>query len=496
MLKHQVFIAAGLALAVQGVLAQGLPEEIQARQAGDAQLQTNINNEAAARAAADMTLQNNIAAEASARSSADNELGGRITDETVSRMQAIEQLRQLIGSGGGGGTANVDCNSGGSIGQALAAGATQIIVRGICSETVTINRDDVTLQGEPGTGATIQGLNDNTNVVTVRGHRVTLQHLTIRDGRNGITALGAANLTVRDVTVESASRNGIAFAFGSSGTIDQCVSRSNTRDGIVVDGAYARIINCTVTNNARNGILVVNGGNSPMGFTDRFEAAPNVIRQNGLSGVSIALGSLATVALSEITGNGFPPTGPATGPGISVFQSTASISGGNNISDNAGPGISISGSRVIVGDAGPGLSTVNQIRTNGRSIASAGLLGNLGSAILIRDAQIVGNNGAGLSLQLRSAGQITNSNIEGNTRSGIELVHGAALSPFSSPSGTTVTANALLGLVCSDSESSVTMAGPSGPPFSLVFSGNTLGDFSCTSFDQPPAFPPPPAPLP
>ncbi len=270
--------------------------------------------ETAARQAADTNLQNGLGEEKNARISGDNDLHGRINIEAVSRMQAVEELRQLIGSGGGGngggGTAIVDCGTGGTIGQALAAGAAKIIVRGTCHETVTISRDDVTVQGDPASGGMIQGPDPNSNVVTVRGHRVTLEGLTIRNGRNGITAIGASNLTVRGVTVESAGRNGIAFAFGSNGTIDGCTSRLNTRDGIVLDGAYARIINCTVSENTRNGILVVNGGNATMGFTDRFEAAPNVIRQNGLVGVSVALGSVATVAMSQITNNGSANNAP------------------------------------------------------------------------------------------------------------------------------------------------------------------------------------------
>src|SRR3954447_10592115 len=108
MLGRKVLFAATIAMAAHNFCAQaqGLPDEIQARQAGDARLQANIDAEAAARANGDAIL--NV----------------RIDAETASRTEAIEALRKSIpsgGGGGGGGTLSVDCGSGGSIAQAAAS---------------------------------------------------------------------------------------------------------------------------------------------------------------------------------------------------------------------------------------------------------------------------------------------------------------------------------------------------------------------------------------
>ena len=313
MLRRRLSIcfAATIACAAQTVSAQvgGLPEEISARQAADAQLENKINAEAAARSAADTQLQGNINAEAAARAAVD--------------AQLQTQIQELRGGNGGGGTVNVDCASGGSISQALAAGAGRVVVRGTCSESVTISRDDVTLQGDGTVGGRIHGPDPDANTVVITGNRVIIEALTVSGGRNGITGVGASNLTVRNCTVQSTGRSGIAYANGASGTIDGCTVHSNPRDGIVVDGAYATLINSTVTNNTRNGVGVFNAGSARIGVTDRSAPAGNTIHQNGASGIGVALGSFVTAAMNQITRNG--------SFGVSVFQSTASIAGGNTI---------------------------------------------------------------------------------------------------------------------------------------------------------------------
>src|SRR5882762_8501854 len=269
MLRRRLSIcfAATIACAAQTVTAQvgGLPEEISVRQAADAQLENKINAEAAARSAADTQLQNNINTEAAGRSAADTQLRSNIDTEAAARAAADAQLQtqiqELRGSGGGG-TVNVDCASGGSISQALAAGARRVVVRGTCSESVTISRDDVTLQGDGTVGGRIHGPDPDVNTVLITGNRVIIEALTVSGGRNGITGLGASNLTVRNCTVQSTGRSGIAYANGASGTIDGCTVHSNPRDGIVVDGAYATLINSTVINNTRNGVGVFNAGSA------------------------------------------------------------------------------------------------------------------------------------------------------------------------------------------------------------------------------------------
>jgi hypothetical protein len=445
-----------IVLAGQTAGAQGLPEEIAARRAADALLETRINEEAAARMRDDAMLD------------------ARINAEALTRAQEIAALQGSGpgGGGGSGGAVSVDCGSGGSVSQALLARAARIIVRGTCTESVTIDRDGVTLQGEPGSAAGIHGADSGTDTVTVIGQRVTVEGLTISGGRNGLIGLGASNLNVRNVSVQSVGRIGITYANGSSGTIDGCTVHASGRHGIAIDAAQARLINCTVTRSTQIGVLVVNGGSAAIGFTDRFAAAGNTIQQNGTSGIQISMGAVATLAMNQITHN--------SGSGVGVSQARASIAGGNTIGSNAGGGAVIVSSRVILGDAGPSLpTTVNHITANGNLTQTGGVFAGVGSSVLIRDAQIVGNNGAGLLISLRSVGQMSGSAIQNNASDGVRLLLGSALLPLSTPAGSTISGNSGAGISCLDGESSVVNLGPPA----LSFSSNAGGDApACTGF--------------
>jgi parallel beta-helix repeat protein len=495
MFRSQLFacFAATIAMAGQTVSAQnvnaqnggGLPAEIAARLAADAKLQSDIAAEAAARRAADAQLQSNIESEAAARGSADAALDGRINAEAVARMEAIDALRRSIGGGTGGGTVNVDCAAGGSVSQALAAGATRIVVRGNCIESVTVDRDDVTLQGDVTVAGSIHGPDQNVNTITVTGHRVTLETLTVSGGRNGITGIGASNLMVRNCTVQSTGRVGIIYVNGSSGTVDNCIVQSNPSNGVGADGAQMTIVNSTISNNVRFGVAPSNGASVRIGVTDRLAPAGNTISQNAGGGISVTGGSVATIAMNQITRNG--------GIGISVFLATASIVGGNTISDNSGVGVSVNNSRAVLGDTGFvgfGIPSLNRITGNGNLATAGGVIAFLGSSMVIRDVEIVGNNGAGLLLSVRSQGQLFSSTIQNNASDGIRLLLGSALLPL--PAATTVSGNSGFGIQCLDSESSVVNTVPS----IMLISGNGAGNVaaSCTSFDASPA--PAPAPLP
>jgi parallel beta-helix repeat protein len=503
--KLSLCLAATLAMAAQTASAQvsGLPAEINAREAADAQLQSNINAEATARAAADIQLQRSIDTESAARAAAalqlqrniDGEAGARAAGDTQLQTQ-IDQLRSSIGSGGGGGgsvSVTVDCTTGGSLSQALASGAQQITVRGRCTESLDITRDGVTLLGEP--GATISGPDPSVNTINVRANRVTIDGLTVTGGRNGITGVGAANLTVRNCTAENTGRTGISFANGSSGTVDGCIVQFNGRDGVSADGAQATIVNSTITGNARNGVLIANGGTARVGLTDRLVAAGNTITQNGGTGVSVVLGSMATIAMNTISGNGTNPSLPRFG--VAVSQAAASIAGGNTISDNAGQGVFAgTGSSVLLGDLNTGLTTVNTISHNGNPASPGGVHAFLGSTIVVRDALIELNNGPGLMLNTRSLGQIFSSTIQDNRDvptttglinkgDGIRVIFGSSL--LGSTPASSISRNAGIALQCTDQESStnVNSNGAIGATQFLLFSGNQAGtgDFStCSGF--------------
>jgi hypothetical protein len=367
---------------------------------------------------------------------------------------------------------SVNCDSGATIRDALDRGNEQrqltVIVRGTCNESVAVERSDVTLRGDP--GAVISGPDPAVDTVFVTGSQVTIESLTITGGRNGVTALGATGLTVRNATIQGTGRGGVSFIAGANGTVDGCTIRGNVRDGVSVLGAAASVMNSVITEN-RTGINVVDGGSARIGF-DRFNApAGNTITQNRSSGIGIANGATASIALNEITGNGTDPA-EAGRTGIGVIESSARIAGGNTISGNAGAGIATRAANVVIGDPALGFSTVNTIADN----QGGGVSGFLGTTMVIRDAVIRGNAGIGLIFSVRSSGQIFGSTIENSTGDGIRVTLGSAL--FISSPGTSATGNAGWGLQCTDAESSVLNTQL------LSLSGNAAGGVTpaCTGF--------------
>ena len=377
-------------------------------------------------------------------------------------------------------TVNVDCNRGESIAKALSLGEARkpllVVVRGTCNEAVSISSDDVTLRGE--SGGAINGPDPAVTTLTVSANRVTIEDLSVSGGRNGITGLGASQLTVRGTTVQSTGRNGIVYSSGSNGTIDNCTIQSNPRDGIGVDAATATILNSTIRNNARIGILVSVGGVGRIGVDIRNEAGGNTIEQNGANGIVVSTGGYALIAMNTITGNGTDPA-QAGRQGISVIEGRADLAGGNTISGHAVQGLFTRASSVqIGGPALPGISTVNTFSNNGFPMGFGGIFASLGSSLTIRDAVITNNTGFGLGFSLRSQGQIFSSTIQANSGDGIRLVLGSALLP-STPT-TTVSGSSGFGIQCFDAESSV--VNTSLPAIS--FSGNSSGDVSpfCTPF--------------
>ena len=374
-------------------------------------------------------------------------------------------------------TVKVDCIRGETIAKALTLGderkALIVVIRGTCNESVTIERSDVTLRGEPGFGSAINGPDSATDTVAVRANRVTVENLEITGGQTGIIGIAAGGLLVRGVTVHSTGRNGITYQSGSSGIIDGCTVQSNVRDGVVIESSSATITNCNISQN-RNGVVVITGGAARIGVDNLNIPAGNTISQNVQAGVAIIFGGQTIMAMNQITGNGTS--------GVLLSEGTANIAGLNNISGNVGQGITATQASVQIGSPVFGFSTVNRIESKGNAASPGGVFGFVGTAMVIRDAVISGNHGFGLILSLRSQAQVSSSTIQNNVSAGqlpgdgIRLVMGSGL--FVTTPNSTVSGNAGWGLQCTDGESSVINTNLLG------LSGNSAGDLSpsCSAF--------------
>src|SRR5262249_12780242 len=321
-------------------------------------------------------------------------------------------------------TVKVDCGKGDTIAKALQQGEERkplvIVVRGVCNEIVSIPRDDVTLQADPVTGGAVNGGPpdpNGPNVITISGRRVTIDGLTVTGGRNGIQGEGASRLMVLNCVVQS-GRTGVVFFQGSSGTVNNCTLDGNARDGVAIESASATVINSSMSNNGRLGVIVTDGGSGRIGVDNANLAGPNKINSNKSNGVQVTIGGTAFIGANDIIGNGTDPNAPTGRFGIFIVNATADIIGANNIKNNANHGVFARNASILIGDTSGSFNTfsgVNTISGNGTAVNnSAGVFGFVGTAMVVRNAAITGNNGFGLFLSLRSSAQISGNMIQNN----------------------------------------------------------------------------------
>jgi len=307
----------------------------------------------------------------------------------------------------------VNCSNGNTLARALERGsedrALLVLVQGVCNETVTIERADVTLRGEA--GAAINGPDPALDALTIRADRVSIESLVISGGRNGIRANGAGNFLVRDSTVQSTGRTGIIVASSSSAIVDGCTVQLNPRDGLSIEGSQATIINTNVVLNSQNGILVAGSSSVRVGLDNANNAAGSSVTQSGASGIVIVGASSALIGNSSITQNGTNPTTLAGRSGISVVGATLDLLGGNTIADNAAQGLFVSRSAVTIGSLTFPFTSINTISGNGGPTFPGGINAFLGGTLFIRDAVISGNHGGGLVLGGRSQAQVLSTQI-------------------------------------------------------------------------------------
>jgi Right handed beta helix region len=358
-------------------------------------------------------------------------------------------------------TLPVDCGRGQTITKALnftdvLHRPLVLVVRGTCNENVTIDRDDITLKGDPNTGATINGPSAG-STITVRASRVLLDRLTVRGGNpSGIALVGRSDVDISNCDVQGAVSHGINVAGNSSVTITNCSIQYNGRSGVGIPQGSVAIVNSQIAFNSGNGVrvrgnsnLTVNGG---------------AISSNAWSGIDMESGS-GVISGTTITANGTNAALPeGSRRGVLALASYVQINN-SSITNNTGSGVA-----VVQGGS---LSLYNSTVTGNGSqgvILYLGASGNLGGGT------ISGNSGNGVSVSVNSTAQITGgATILNNARHGVELNLGSKLGIFE-PS-ITVGGNAWFGLFCNDAESSA--ADTSLIAFSPA---NGQGGASCTGY--------------
>ncbi len=384
-------------------------------------------------------------------------------------------------------TVNVSCNNGESIGKSLEQGDERkplvVVVQGICSENVVIDRDDVTLRGHEGAGG-VTGLDPTKDTILIDGaHRVVIENLAVTGGKNGIVGARGASITVQYSTIQnsagppSSNGNGIKVAQNSQALIHKNVIENHPVYGISVDaGSNATITASEIRKSGDSGIGVSKSASARIGLTDDETAAGNLIEQNCIDGITIVDASSASLYGNSIQNNGIAG-GPCIGEGIFVGRkSSLRMIGGNTIKFNAA-GIFLRDAHLRTGKGGFAITPNNEEISNN---FSTGIVAEENSTLDLRDGVVnVANNapGFGILLQHGSRARMREAMISGNTAGGV-LLQFASSVRFLAPLNT-ISGNGGFGLNCIGAESS----------FIGVFNGggNALGDVNlspmgCTGF--------------
>jgi hypothetical protein len=319
---------------------------------------------------------------------------------------------------------SVDCSTGHSIASALRRGDARkpllIHIKGTCSEFVAIERDNVTLVGEPGLGATIEAPDTSSDAVSISGSGITLDNLTLTGGNYGIRNNHGVRVLVRNCVIQDTASTGIHSWVGDV-RVQQSTIRHAGGNGLrVVRAGSLAISNSQVLDNSGDGIYVHQNGT--------VSANGNTIRGNRANGVTLHSGSHGDFSGNEISAN------EETGLLVQV-GSTANIDN-NTVSRNQGDGI----------------------------------IGYLGATLVLHDNEVSQNQGSGVVGNAHSTIQMGGAHINANYGDGIVMALGSKLI-LEEPS-TEVFGNGGSALWCGDNESSVNDLGL------LSWTGNV----ECTGF--------------
>jgi len=372
----------------------------------------------------------------------------------------------------------VDCASGARVGQALSRPTLFdrrliVVVSGMCTENVTIERDDVVLRGVP-SGGGVNAADASKPAIMINGaRRVALEGLTVVGGLHGVHVTGGAAVTIRTSAIRNAAKNGVSVESGASAVVDASRMENNGQAGIAALSGFITLTGSIVRSNAYQGVGAGRSANAILGATDSAGnvCCGNTIENNTLDGLLVYESSSADLYGNIIQGNG-----TATGRiGINVVRgSSVLLRGGNVVRNNGGAtgggGIFANAAAVRIGPGDlPTYPPTNEITGNG-----VGFYAGANSNLDLRGGVTVsGNTTTGVIVDTGSRLNLAGGTISGNGANGILAQRGSSVDLGFA--GNSVTGNAAWGLFCADGESSY-----SGNV--TIITGNTAGQVNCTGY--------------
>lgn len=265
-------------------------------------------------------------------------------------------------------TINVDCSVdtvSSALASAPAAGPLLINVTGSCTDTIVIERSNISIIGT-GTGATINyntAINDNAFDDILSGV---------------INVVGAQNIVIDNLTLINYGGGGIGLhAQAGSSVAVKNSTFENAFDGIVVQhGSNIKLTDSTVQSNTRSGLFITDHSNIQLASGNTITQSPHPVPGTNSWGVLVGRNSNMHVSGSgnNITHN---TTGETSTWAIEVFQGGGFRGNSGNLIVNGDTRVNSSShlelrSVTLTGNVIVGSKGVFRLSNNGNTIALTG----------------------------------------------------------------------------------------------------------------------------
>lgn len=317
-------------------------------------------------------------------------------------------------------TIPVNCNLGGSLSTAISAAApgATLLVSGNCMESIIIDKDNLTIDGQGTAMISAAPDQDGISISSQRGIR--LLNLSINGGKSGLSITNNAEVNIQGVNIQGSEIFGLHMA-------NNALLRSS---GIKVLGAKRNGINvqagCILE---VTGDFIVNrvgtfGLNLQDGSVFKVDKA-NIDLSDNIFGTQITVGSTAFINESKLTVDRNILAGLSVDSGSSLFMFNSHLSTSNNGLD----GINLNTKSSIDVDASSTV-TANDNGRHGLNIEDTTV--NVFSFFRIPGPSIIANNNAqyGVFLELAAKMDIgINSNLtaQGNGKAGLFADEGSTV---------------------------------------------------------------------
>ena len=343
---------------------------------------------------------------------------------------------------------SVSCTGGDKIADVLAQvaytnGPVTITISGVCQESLTIYRDNITLRGAS-TGGGLTPAPSEWFVLNLKGaRRIRLENLSITGGGTGLYATSGATFEALNIRVKDASGSGVDLDSAASGSLSNSIIE-NCGSGIGTRGSGILYVNGGEVKNS-NMVGVGGGGGSYIRLFGGFKVTSSghhaVFTEGGFISIDNAIvEDNKKTGVWAMGGGSIVISGSNTHirknyGGVVAWAGSVNLREGVQVTENYGPGIS---------------STFG------------------GHVDLERGVKVEHNEGAGITVGGSSSAQVSGSFIRHNDYDGIQLRDTSVAIFWAEPNE--ISYNGIHGINCNPVPPNVAQI--SGNPGTVI--GNTV----------------------